>query len=266
MNKICKKCNILKSLESFSTNNRLKGGKENSCKECKSISFKNWYIKNNPPKEKRPLSDEEILAKRESIKQYKQNYYQVNKKSIIEKQKVYIQENYDTIKNRQISYRNKNKELINKRSLEGYHRHKEKNKEKRKLYAKKHSDRHKKYLKQDKLKNSHVYNSYNAKRRAIKKSQLHPETNPILEKILYEKAKRLTICTGIPYVVDHVIPLVSGGPHHHLNLQVIPNQINLKKKDNINFTHPNILTANDIPNHIKNFKLDFSFSNDTVEL
>jgi len=102
-----------------------------------------------------------------------------------------------------------------------------------------------------------------AKRRAIKQNQLHPDHNPIIEQQLFAMAKRLENCLKIKFHVDHIWPISQGGPHHHANLQVIPQTLNLQKHINLTFEHPLLRDWTDIPlnllqwiktNHLEKFK------------
>jgi 5-methylcytosine-specific restriction endonuclease McrA len=74
-------------------------------------------------------------------------------------------------------------------------------------------------------------NARAANRRAKVRNQTpdltEAEKDVILE--LYAEAKRLTEETGIPYEVDHIIPICKGGLHHPDNLQVITQKENRKK-------------------------------------
>ena len=47
----------------------------------------------------------------------------------------------------------------------------------------------------------------------------------------YKEARRLSKKTGIPYEVDHIIPLARGGLHCQTNLQVITREDNILKAD-----------------------------------
>jgi hypothetical protein len=55
----------------------------------------------------------------------------------------------------------------------------------------------------------------------------------------YESAERVSKCLGIKHVVDHVIPLrgkMVSGLHAPMNLQVIPEVLNLKKHNHYSIT------------------------------
>ena len=66
-------------------------------------------------------------------------------------------------------------------------------------------------------------------RRALKRNQLHPDHDFEIEAKMHEQARLLTITTGIEHHVDHIIPIKHGGWHHHKNLQVLPEGVNLGK-------------------------------------
>lgn len=67
----------------------------------------------------------------------------------------------------------------------------------------------------------------------IRKSRLRKATPSFANKesILrfYDKAKSLTMETGVRYEVDHIIPISKGGLHYEYNLRVITMEENRKK-------------------------------------
>lgn len=77
--------------------------------------------------------------------------------------------------------------------------------------------------------NLHVICAKQARRRALLRSKLESSHDLRIERTLYTSAKRISDCLKTPHHVDHILPLASGGPHHHTNLQVLPASWNLKK-------------------------------------
>lgn len=248
--KKCYKCGCLQPIENFHINKALKEGVDNKCKDCKKIEFKKWYDEKHPPKIKVPLTEDEILAKKEYIKQWKRDHYQKNKEEIATKSKEYYRNNSQLKIEYAKKYAAENQEKIKLAKKEYNLKNKEKISEKRRIKAAKNSEKHKKYLKIHKKEKAHLYNGYNAKRRALKKGQIHPDNNRDFEKIIYKISSRVSKCLGITHNVDHIIPISSGGPHHHANLQVIPEFLNLSKKDDMDYQHPSLKTWRDIPEHL----------------
>lgn len=71
-----------------------------------------------------------------------------------------------------------------------------------------------------------------AKRRAARINSCPLWANSFFIREIYDLAKRRTKCTGIPWHVDHIVPLRSKfvcGLHVEQNLQVIPAIQNFKK-------------------------------------
>lgn len=67
-----------------------------------------------------------------------------------------------------------------------------------------------------------------AKRRAWKRVGATDASDAMIKGV-YAMAKRLTVCTGIPHEVDHIVPLAAGGRHHEGNLQVLTETLNRRK-------------------------------------
>lgn len=76
--------------------------------------------------------------------------------------------------------------------------------------------------------NPDIRSANNAKRRARKQST-DSAANKKAVAFLFQHAKRLGSIFGVPFDVDHIVPLSRGGKHHENNLQVIPSSINGRK-------------------------------------
>ena len=75
--------------------------------------------------------------------------------------------------------------------------------------------------------------SKSAKRRARIKKQLTSDADFDIIKSIYEECRRLSLETGIPHEVDHIVPISKGGLHHQDNLQILTMSENRKKGANI---------------------------------
>lgn len=102
------------------------------------------------------------------------------------------------------------------------------------------------YSKQYQINNRDRVNTIASKRRARKRNALHTDHNPQIELVLRQSSQRLSQCLGKPYHVDHIFPLIKGGLHHHLNLQVIPQKFNSQKHDLLSYYNPMILDFTDL--------------------
>jgi hypothetical protein len=88
------------------------------------------------------------------------------------------------------------------------------------------------------------------RRYALKKGRAHPENDRIKEMAIFKQAARLTKETGIKHHVDHIIPLMHGGWHHHDNLQVVTIAENLQKNADPFHELPGRKTWRDVPRHL----------------
>ncbi len=128
-------------------------------------------------------------------------------------------------------YREKHREEINARSREWYKSHKEESKEKQEKYKDRKAEYNRNWVKR----NPHIKNEGRVRYNASKRHQTPEGINKKKIQEFYKEAIRLTKETGIPYEVDHIIPLSKKGLHIETNLQVIPATEN-RKKSNIIFT------------------------------
>ena len=77
-----------------------------------------------------------------------------------------------------------------------------------------------------------------SRRRAMIREAIHPDLDRKIEDTIFELRDRLTAKTGIPFHVDHIIPISRGGWHHHANLKVIPARLNQQKSAHLNYQLP----------------------------
>lgn len=72
-----------------------------------------------------------------------------------------------------------------------------------------------------------------AKRRASVRNQLPIDADLDIIKSIYEECRRISVETGVPHEVDHIIPIAKGGLHHQDNLQILTMIENRKKGYNV---------------------------------
>ena len=75
-------------------------------------------------------------------------------------------------------------------------------------------------------------NAKTARRRAAKIAATDATANHAIIQTFYTTAQRLSGIIGVPFHVDHMIPLTAnggGGLHHHTNLRYIPAVFNLRR-------------------------------------
>ena len=80
--------------------------------------------------------------------------------------------------------------------------------------------------------------SYASKRRAAELSAIPPWADMLAIQAFYEEARRLSDETGVPYHVDHIVPLQGKGVcglHVETNLRVIPGPENVRKRAKVDY-------------------------------
>jgi hypothetical protein len=257
--KICSKCNIEKSFESFNKNSHRKDGLYPSCKQCvakynktnkeaRSVAKKAYYEANKKiisEKAKEAYSENRDVALARSKKyreanrdhylEYSKNYYANNKDIFIE----YARLNSDKIKLKSKLYRENNIENVLEYELKYREDNREILAEKARNYYSLNRDNCLARLNEYRKNNPEKFTALNAKRRAAKLNAT-PEwlTKEQLQEIeeLFLCAKMFKLYTGEEYHVDHIIPLQGNnvcGLHVPWNLQVIPAKDNLTKSNKI---------------------------------
>jgi hypothetical protein len=82
-----------------------------------------------------------------------------------------------------------------------------------------------------------------SKRRAAKLDATDPTHDKKIERVLHSQRARLDKCIGIRWSVDHILPLIAGGKHHHCNLQLLPAYWNTRKKGRADYPLPDCFKA-----------------------
>lgn len=92
-------------------------------------------------------------------------------------------------------------------------------------------------------KNIHRVRELNAHKRAHKKNAIPSDVwwEALGENFL--RARRISKCVGIKFVVDHIYPLARGGSHCHRNVQVIPASLNQSKHAKVKVDLPSCYRA-----------------------
>jgi len=118
-------------------------------------------------------------------------------------------------------------EKLNNKELMAPYRTKEKKAKKIKEWREKNYDK----FQQQWLRYPEKNNVRAAKRRASIRNQTPDLTEEQVKEILtiYEECSRMSVETGIPHEVDHIIPICKGGLHHPDNLQILTMKENRKK-------------------------------------
>lgn len=191
--KACTKCGVLKPFKLFSKSKNRPNGVSSHCLTCKNAQCKTYRDK-NPEKCKLAISN---WGKRNSNRKRKYSLTSYYRHLKVKKQlaRTYKQNHKESVKNYMKKWRQENKDKI------------------------------KEYYKNNKA----WFKTWNAERRA-KMSCVWANSKKI--KDIYAQAIQLSIETGIPHHVDHVLPLTHNkicGLHCENNLQILTASENLAK-------------------------------------
>ena len=71
--------------------------------------------------------------------------------------------------------------------------------------------------------------AYAANYRALKKNATPPDADKEAIQAFYDQAVRMSALLGVPYEVDHIVPISKGGLHHQDNLVIMLRSANRRK-------------------------------------
>jgi 5-methylcytosine-specific restriction endonuclease McrA len=148
-----------------------------------------------------------------------------------ENAKRYFSENKDKIAKKREKRMSESKEKYAEMARSYALKHKAKRKEYYKRYCEEHKDRvalsNKRWREKNWGRMSGLLAMYRARRRS-QTPDLTAEQKKIIG-VFFEQAVRLKKTLGIPFEVDHIVPISLGGSHHPCNLQVMPMRLNRVK-------------------------------------
>ena len=131
-----------------------------------------------------------------------------------------------------------NREDINRKGREYYTENREEKKRKGREYYTENREEKKRYGREYTKANPAKVAAASSRRRAMIREAIHPDLDRKIEDTIFELRDRLTAKTGIPFHVDHIIPISRGGWHHHANLKVIPARLNQQKSARLDYQLP----------------------------
>ena len=165
--------------------------------------------------------------------------FEERKKRESERHAKYYSKNANAFRKYKIDRYAKNRITIREQSrvsrLKNIDRYREKGRESSKLWRKKNPTKYKEnlenWIKENPDKYKLITAKGNSKRRAAEKNNTPDLTHnqKLIIETIYLQRIRLEKRLGIPFHVDHVIPISKGGLHIPSNLQVLPAKLNFKK-------------------------------------
>lgn len=187
------------------------------CKTCQSKLYKEWYANNS--EYAKAESKKYVEKKKDEISEKRKKYYQDNIGDIRIRDKNNYAKNKDKVLARKKEQYWADPELSRKKAMEKYYDNAERLRQLARRYGKLPSCRER-----------------DARRRWIKKKCLVNLSEDQISQMLdiYWHARDITVCTGEPYEVDHIIPLngvTICGLHVPWNLQILPGDLNRSKNN-----------------------------------
>lgn len=213
--KTCKKCNEEKSLDEFYKSAKSKDGHKRVCKECDKARSKKYHKDNS-----------------EKIKEAARKWYKTNSTAALASVKKYQENNPEKIRATAKKYRENNPKKVKVRKNQWRVSNPEMVKASAKKWRKNNPEKRRADNEKWRKNNPEKRAANCASRRAAKlmRTPAWADLEAILE--VYKQARALQVLTGIPFHVDHIVPLQGktvSGLHVEYNLEPTPAIYNLIK-------------------------------------
>ena len=168
-------------------------------------------------------------------RKHMRHYYQENRETAIEYARSYYQENKEALLKSRRRYREENHEAVLKGKRRHYCKNREAILESRRQHYQENREAKLEHRRRYRQNNPEKVAAHDAKRRAIERNALVPgEDNRAFEECRLV-AEMLELEYGMPFHVDHILPLAAGGVHAGLNFQVISARDNQHKHAKTDF-------------------------------
>lgn len=220
----CTRCRLEKPVAQFSFKNKSQGIRKTWCKQCVKDSSAIYYIKN-----KQKIKEKTNAYRLDHLDLYKQ----ATAKWRAENPSHYL----DVAKAQTYAWRKRNPEAIKRIESRAYYKNRDNKLVARRAHYLKFRERHLARAFDRRKLNKESRRIWSQNRRA-RKLQSGGKLSTNIKSRLFSLQKGKCACCGKSlgsnYHLDHIIPLVLGGPNEDSNIQLLRAECNLKK----NAKHP----------------------------
>lgn len=202
--KPCTRCGVVKPLDMFPANKKMKSGRDSLCRACYAAKAREYRARNP-----------------EKVKASQRAHYAANKEKRDEHVKKWAAKNLDRRREHRKKWRAENHEQARACEKASYAKHRDKALARKKDYR---------------AANTAKWTHYANQRRAARLQATPAWADLKAIEAVYQECAETTVTTGVEHHVDHIVPLkhpLVCGLHVHWNLRVIPGLENRQKANKL---------------------------------